>query len=1001
MASFIGTLGLLVGCETEPPGGLLQASVQLLMLSDGLARAQQSDDSLDGAHYLVGMGFEQTGELLARFSDIENETIQEPLDNDYWYRLLLSFLHYLAGGHRVQALSTLRHLERITAAARNPASSKTYREIQPTLRALYNGKYPEFLGNRWEASLFGDEPPYRPSVQELRVYHLAGIIRRRRDIALDELGRNDEAQWLSRRGLTNEAPDFWAGYLQQLESRGYTTFTNEQIGPEGFDAWLRPESDLLVILPTGAGKTIVGELKTALALAAGKQALWMLPTRALVRQTKRGLQAAFANLSVEVEELPTTEDFFPIFSGGLLQTRRVAATTPEKLAALLRTNPSAVGNVGLVVLDEAQILQQEGARAATAETVLTMLRSLVPDCDVVLMSAFWNSKDALGEWLERLGRMPVRLISDVRPTRRIYGVVTNATADLDNANYPSVLLYPPGIQQESGETDNPFKIELTNLNLPRSGRGNLAIATKFIREVASSRLRTVLFVNRRESTETQANIIGRHSDHSETLPRPDIARLRVELGRESAIEQNSQRGVAPHHAGLSPLEQHMVEKWVGTKIVKTVVATPTLAQGVNLPFDLSVVSFLSRYNGWTQIPLSQAEILNMLGRAGRAGHVSDGICLLALASEDLEPKQTLDSQRYIFFRPQESAGEWLGLSRLVQVCKEVPVNTLEWLMELHDLKFSEVQGLVSFSLDAAKDQENISDAIQARMKTYPSIQLIDDDTEVERTAESLAQLVDNIRLRCADDLALIEAVQKTGLPIEVLDSFMSEMRSTPDLFEMETDSLVNWADNIVFSALNICLSRQWCKDLLLQANLEAMFNGIRLWRNGAPYAEIERNWQLSTDRRVKSQEAKAKSNRIAIGKFFNHRVSLFAQFWGALAVCAEGVYGEGAYDGQSSLSRLQAFVREGVSSVNELIWLQALGGMDRVLSRRMTFTIDSLPSEREARAYVRSFVRHWPDDSGPTIIPLPLVLNAQFYSALNGAVEEQRQRRSQSEGYST
>ena len=30
--------------------------------------------------------------------------------NDHWYTLTLAVMDYLAGGHRVQALSTLRHL---------------------------------------------------------------------------------------------------------------------------------------------------------------------------------------------------------------------------------------------------------------------------------------------------------------------------------------------------------------------------------------------------------------------------------------------------------------------------------------------------------------------------------------------------------------------------------------------------------------------------------------------------------------------------------------------------------------------------------------------------------------------------------------------------------------------------------------------------------------------------------------------------------------------------
>jgi len=84
--------------------------------------------------------------------------------------------------------------------------------------------------------------------------------------------------------------------------------------------------------------------------------VWLLPSRALVRQAHRELTKAFEILNVRVEELPTTEDFEPFFIEDLPAGRYVAATTPEKLAALIRANPDSMRNVGLVILDEAQKL---------------------------------------------------------------------------------------------------------------------------------------------------------------------------------------------------------------------------------------------------------------------------------------------------------------------------------------------------------------------------------------------------------------------------------------------------------------------------------------------------------------------------------------------------------------------------------------------------------------------------------------------------------------------
>lgn len=108
LACFVSALGRALGATTEPQGDLLDISVRLLLLSDALARLQPNE-TLDGAHYLIGLGFEQTGELITRLRMRETASLPAPLENDCWYGLLLAFLHYLAGGHRVQALSVLRH----------------------------------------------------------------------------------------------------------------------------------------------------------------------------------------------------------------------------------------------------------------------------------------------------------------------------------------------------------------------------------------------------------------------------------------------------------------------------------------------------------------------------------------------------------------------------------------------------------------------------------------------------------------------------------------------------------------------------------------------------------------------------------------------------------------------------------------------------------------------------------------------------------------------------
>lgn len=113
--------------------------------------------------------------------------------------------------------------------------------------------------------------------------------------------------------------------------------------------------------------------------------------------------------------------------------------------------------------------------------------------------------------------------------------------------------------------------------------------------------------------------------------------------------------MAYHHAGLPVEVQEAVEDAIRSETIKAVVATSTLTDGVNLPVRTVVIA-TTEYDG--QDPgqrMSAAQLLNAVGRAGRAGKESEGWIVLALqktlkgsdfdrltpAPSDLEVRSTL------------------------------------------------------------------------------------------------------------------------------------------------------------------------------------------------------------------------------------------------------------------------------------------------------------------------------------------------------------------------
>jgi hypothetical protein len=487
VSSYLDALAWIVGGRSWPESDLSSLSISLLLLSDA-ANEMQAGEQRRSLDYLVAMGFEQSGELLSRQLVKEDALIYSPLQNDLWYRLILSFLHYMAGGFRVQALCVLRHLDNLSRTVESQHQSE-YLQLVNALWDYFQGsnRRTNNTSSFFNEIIRGKREPQITQLAERRIFRLASRFREMKEAALEDLGLGKESVWLLSRNIsTDSSINFWREYLSILNERQYTNFTSEQIGT-GFDSWLLPEKNLLVVLPTGSGKTLIGELMTALTLAQGSQAIWMLPTRALVRQTKKELSRAFEPLGVVVDELPITEDYIPQIFDQISQQRLVAISTPEKIAALIRSNKTSISNVRLVVLDEAQILLEN--RGTTTEYVLQEIRRLFPECKFVLMSAFSDVEERLRGFLKRLVMQDeniAELISHNRPTRRMNGVITSDKT----GHYPLISIYPPDLFSEKTKVIQPYRIYLEKVKLGKKP-SSIEYAKKVSKKIIGTSLRAL------------------------------------------------------------------------------------------------------------------------------------------------------------------------------------------------------------------------------------------------------------------------------------------------------------------------------------------------------------------------------------------------------------------------------------------------------------------------------------------------------------------------------
>lgn len=374
--------------------------------------------------------------------------------------------------------------------------------------------------------------------------------------------------------------------------------------------------DLVVALPTSAGKTRVAEIAALMTLSSERRVLIVTPLRALSAQTERSFRKTFAPLGFSVSSLYGASGL----SAGdedALRTREIIIATPEKLDFALRSDPSLIDDVGLIVLDEGHMIGPS-EREIRYETLVQRLirRADAGNRRIICLSAILPSGDELDDltaWIrsDEPGE-PVR--SDWRPTRQRFGALSwrgkDALLRLDLDENGPFLDKFIAEKPARGKEKKPY---------PRKN-SHLALFAAW--EFAGQGKRTLIF-------STQANWVESYGKQvvefckrgyldSLLEDEASIARA-LEVGKEWLGEDHPavaclKAGVAIHHGRLPSPFLRELEALLSSGALKVIVASPTLSQGLNLNAAVLLVPALYRASE----KIEGEEFANVAGRAGRA-----------------------------------------------------------------------------------------------------------------------------------------------------------------------------------------------------------------------------------------------------------------------------------------------------------------------------------------------------------------------------------------------
>jgi superfamily II RNA helicase len=197
---------------------------------------------------------------------------------------------------------------------------------------------------------------------------------------------------LAAAGIPQEAVDAWHERFPQ----GLNELQIEAVNEKG----VLDGNSLMVVAPTSAGKTFIGELAALKAIADGRKAVFLLPYKALVNEKFEDFSALYGDrLGLRIARC--SGDWQDQVGTVLRGKYDIAFFTYEKFLSMSVASAHMLNQIGLVVLDEAQFITEPG-RGMVVELLLTNLvsarqRGVTPQ--VITLSAVIGHANHFDRWL--------------------------------------------------------------------------------------------------------------------------------------------------------------------------------------------------------------------------------------------------------------------------------------------------------------------------------------------------------------------------------------------------------------------------------------------------------------------------------------------------------------------------------------------------------------------------------------------------------------------------
>ena len=406
----------------------------------------------------------------------------------------------------------------------------------------------------------------------------------------------------------------------------------------------------VIQMPTSSGKTTSVSLAIQSAFLSKRTSIVIVvaPFRALCKEIMFDMEKFFEfdeNIAItEFSDIPEPSEIELATSE--LMVKKIFVMTPEKLAYILKHNTEIIESINMIVFDEAHLFDDE-SRGTGYELLLTTINSYLKlDAQKILVSAVISNAEQLNAWINKEGIVITN--NTIKTSEKTVAfnsfISTNVNNTYSNLHFvePSKNLeeefYVPRVVQikelkkigrETKQRYFPdFKSNKQDVGIYYAIKliknGSIAIFCSKKDIVNKILLRFIELKGRGVSIDDFNSL----SDEAE---RSKIANLIGEHLGENNLYVAALNGIVGHHSGVPNGVRISEEYALKKSLIRCVVCTSTLAQGVNLPIKYLIVS--SVYQSKQVIKVR--DFHNLIGRTARAGKETEGTIIL---TEDVYKK---------------------------------------------------------------------------------------------------------------------------------------------------------------------------------------------------------------------------------------------------------------------------------------------------------------------------------------------------------------------------